>query len=389
MQHYDITIAGAGPAGSAAALYLSRAGFSVLLLEKKMFPRETVCGEFYSPESLDVLDELELKNNYFALDPNPIDTFAVSAVKSLPYRIPLGFTAYGLKRGEFDDMLMQSARRSGSTILMPAELKSVTHNNGKYVVSVQDAQSGQKFSCSEIILAYGKYSSLDSSFSRKPDGVKSGFIGIKYHVPVACTECLYDEGAAYGAVRKNEIHILLSRGIYCGINYVSKRIINVCMLIDQRLTRQVQAGDVLHELYESFPVFRHTFSDAAAVAGLHRYGTGNIYFGRRELISSGMFVAGDAARVIAPLAGDGISMALSSGLLAAMVIEEKLTGRYGKSCEWYENRYGELWMKRYSKRLLYAGAVQRMIFSRLISGLIPDLLPYISRSIPFLIRHTR
>lgn len=387
MHHYDIIIAGAGPAGSAAAVYLSRAGFSVLLLEKKMFPRETVCGEFFSPESLDVLGELELKNSYFTLEPNPIDTFAVSAVKSLPHRFPLGFTAYGLRRGVFDDMLVQSARRSGSTVLMPAELKSAALNKGGYIVTVQDGPSEHEFSCSEVILACGKYSAVDGIFLRTPEGPKSGYIGIKYHVPISCSECLNQRAA--DAMRKNEIHILLSHGIYCGINYVSGGTINACMLIDQRLTGRVPAGDMIHGLIESFPVFRHTFGNAAAIAELHRYGTGNIYFGRRELISTGMFIAGDAARVIAPLAGDGISMALSGGLLAAMIIEEKLTGRYGKPREWYENRYRKLWMKKYSKRLLYAGSLQRMIFNRYISGLIPHLLPYIGQAIPFLIRHTR
>ena len=41
---YDVIIAGAGPAGSQAAITLSRAGRKVLVLEKKVFPRSKPCG---------------------------------------------------------------------------------------------------------------------------------------------------------------------------------------------------------------------------------------------------------------------------------------------------------------------------------------------------------
>ena len=52
---YDLIVIGAGPAGSACAITAARAGAKVLLLEKDHFPRQKVCGEFVSPESLGLL----------------------------------------------------------------------------------------------------------------------------------------------------------------------------------------------------------------------------------------------------------------------------------------------------------------------------------------------
>ena len=52
---YDLIVVGAGPAGSACAITAARAGAKVLLLEKDRFPRQKVCGEFVSPESLGLL----------------------------------------------------------------------------------------------------------------------------------------------------------------------------------------------------------------------------------------------------------------------------------------------------------------------------------------------
>ena len=43
---YDVIIAGAGPAGSSAAIHLATSGLKVLLVEQKKFPRAKLCGEF-------------------------------------------------------------------------------------------------------------------------------------------------------------------------------------------------------------------------------------------------------------------------------------------------------------------------------------------------------
>ncbi|HEV7798443.1 MAG TPA: FAD-dependent monooxygenase, partial [Pyrinomonadaceae bacterium] len=49
---FDVAIAGAGPAGTSAAIELRLKGARVLLIEEKKFPRPKLCGEFISPECL-------------------------------------------------------------------------------------------------------------------------------------------------------------------------------------------------------------------------------------------------------------------------------------------------------------------------------------------------
>jgi len=58
MSRYDVVVVGAGPAGSATAIFLAERGWSVLLLDKASFPRPKVCGELLSPESARLLDRL-------------------------------------------------------------------------------------------------------------------------------------------------------------------------------------------------------------------------------------------------------------------------------------------------------------------------------------------
>src|ERR1700744_3668813 len=57
LMRYDALIIGAGPAGSAAARLLPRAGWRVGLTEKPEFPRRKVCGEFISAPTLAVLKD--------------------------------------------------------------------------------------------------------------------------------------------------------------------------------------------------------------------------------------------------------------------------------------------------------------------------------------------
>src|SRR5574341_2277165 len=55
---YDIAIVGAGPAGSAAAYFLAKAGLNVALLDKADFPRDKTCGDGLTPRALKVLDAM-------------------------------------------------------------------------------------------------------------------------------------------------------------------------------------------------------------------------------------------------------------------------------------------------------------------------------------------
>jgi len=53
----DVLVIGAGPAGSACAQELARAGFDVVLADQQVFPRDKVCGDGLIPDAHRALEE--------------------------------------------------------------------------------------------------------------------------------------------------------------------------------------------------------------------------------------------------------------------------------------------------------------------------------------------
>ena len=66
MSHFDIAIAGCGPAGLAAALLLHRQGHRVTLFERFDQPRPIGSGLMIQPSGLAVLDALGLAPDILA-----------------------------------------------------------------------------------------------------------------------------------------------------------------------------------------------------------------------------------------------------------------------------------------------------------------------------------
>jgi len=54
----DVIVVGAGPAGAATAIFLAERGLDVLVLDRAVFPRPKLCGEYLSPEAARLLDRL-------------------------------------------------------------------------------------------------------------------------------------------------------------------------------------------------------------------------------------------------------------------------------------------------------------------------------------------
>ena len=106
----DVLIVGGGPAGSACARQLVRAGRDVLVMDKQHFPRDKVCAGWITPAVIDAL-ELDCADYAQGRVMQPIRGFRTGIIgdMSVDTRYPHP-ASFGIRRREFDDYLLQRAQ---------------------------------------------------------------------------------------------------------------------------------------------------------------------------------------------------------------------------------------------------------------------------------------
>jgi flavin-dependent dehydrogenase len=380
MQHndYDVAIIGGGPAGSTAGAYLARMGFSVCIIERKEFPREVLCGEFLSREVLDILADLGLQEQFHLLKPNPLSSFRYCPEYPRTFSSPLPFRGYGLKRGAFDMLMLQAAHRAGAAVMQPAEVVRIDRNGSGFELAVSVGADVSSIRCTNVVIAYGKFNALDRTIRGSSLDRPSSLNGIKFHVP----KRLFVDFPG------NEIQIFTTDRLYCGVNCVNDDTVTVCFL-EERSHDDPRPRDRLADLIRTNRHFRKIVRPefSAEIESLPIYGTGNIYFGKRSLSENGMLMIGDAARVIAPLAGDGIGMAMQSGKLAAESLQE---GRLSNlQSDEMLRRYSHRWHSLFRKRLWTAGMVQKVFLTKMGRGMSTRILSIFPGVLSSIIEKTR
>jgi len=291
---YDLIVVGAGPAGSACAITAARAGAKVLLLEKDRFPRHKVCGEFVSSESLGLLRGLLGEKN---LSSHILVSGARFFVDNKCLRFPVSPAAQSIPRYELDAALFETAQRAGATTR-----EGVTVHNVQREKTFQIATSENSFTAKAVVNATGRWSKL-----RQFDVAgKKKWLGLKAH---------FTEQSPAPSV-----DLYFFPGGYCGVTPVDTNAVNACAMVRADVARSLDGVFAKEpELWRRSRSWKSLFPPVT---------TSPLYFQEPETESAGMMLAGDAAGFIDPFAGDGISLALQSGVLAAETIVPFIAGKY-------------------------------------------------------------
>lgn len=372
MNKFDVIIIGGGPAGTSAANYLANYDFNVCLVEKKVFPRDVICGEFLSFRVLDHLKNFGLFDDFINQFPTKIDSLRYST-ENKEFVSELGFTAYSMKRSKFDDMLLCSAKDKGINIYQPYEALTIKKKLDNFIVEIANDGEHLELTANNVFSAYGKQNVLDKYLNRHFFGKKSSLTGIKF----------YAEKNNIQNFLSNEIRIYTSSNVYCGVDQVNDKEINFCLLTNGN------NSIAFDNLYSQNKFFASLFKDGIKDLFMQakKYGTGNVYFGKKNVIENGIYMMGDSARMIAPLTGDGIDMAMEAGYIAANVLKEKR--EHNLSNEQAQGLYEGRWERTFSSRIRNAKMVQNILLSNRLyplTSIIPTLYPGIIKKI---IKYTR
>jgi flavin-dependent dehydrogenase len=112
----EVCVIGGGPAGSAFANRMARFGHSVLLLERRAFPRPHI-GEGISPGLMPLLEMLDLESTDA---PGFRQTSSALINWEHAHRVELNKLSWSVDRAVFDLRLLDSAKRVGVRVLQPA-----------------------------------------------------------------------------------------------------------------------------------------------------------------------------------------------------------------------------------------------------------------------------
>ena len=141
MHHAEVVIAGAGPAGSTAALVLARRGIPVLLLDRASFPRPKLCGGLLTWKSVRLLERVHGCAATDLIEDGVVDTVTDGyAVCHRGRPLSLGRFAYPfhlIRRTAFDSRLLDLARQAGAQVVQECEVAGSSPDGTVYTARGQ------------------------------------------------------------------------------------------------------------------------------------------------------------------------------------------------------------------------------------------------------------
>ena len=156
----DVLVIGAGPAGSAAAVTLSRLGRQVTMVDRAVFPRDKCCGDGLTTAALRRLEHLGLDPAAVASWQPVTDVVVVSAggrQVSLPLPQDGGSFAVSARRVDLDSALVDLARAAGAKVVEGHGVVAVGAAPGGTGVWV-DLDDGRRLAARYLVAADGMWS---------------------------------------------------------------------------------------------------------------------------------------------------------------------------------------------------------------------------------------
>ncbi len=300
-----IAVIGGGLAGAAAAIKLARAGHPVTLFERDPEPKHKVCGEFLSGEALDLLDGLGVSARH--LGAVPVRRVRLcSATRVTENALP--FPAMSLTRLRLDEAMLQAATAAGAEVHRGVAVETLESTNGSWNLRLSD---GTVCDAENVMLASGKH---DLRGHSRPRGMQGDLVALKMYWRLAPAQ-----RAALGEALDGAVELLLHPGGYTGLQCVEDGVANLSALVNRRSLAKLGGWPgFLTMLRETCPQAEQRLRGAEpllpkplAVSAIP-YG-----FLRRHAIGNGLWAVGDQAAVIPSFTGDGMSIALYSGVRAA------------------------------------------------------------------------
>lgn len=368
---YDIGIVGGGLGGLSLSILLRRMGHTVVLFEKEAYPFHRVCGEYISRESEPFLQELGIDLETLALP--KIDKLQISSPKGLVVKHQLSLGGIGISRFLLDELLYNIAKEEGVIVNISDKVSDIKYNDNHFTIQ---ANSGI-YNVDVAVASSGKKSNLDIKWQRpfiqqKPNKLNN-YIGVKYHIK---TDFPLDTIALHNF-----------KDGYCGISAIEDGKYCLCYLTTA--ANLMQSGNTILEMEKTIlqenPFLKKVFSESEFLFS-EPVVISQVSFQKKALIESHVIMMGDAAGMITPLCGNGMSMAMHSAKIASKYIHQFLLGEIQR--ETLEKTYSKHWKSQFDTRLRIGRSIQAMFGKPLATELFLKTLKPFPNLVGFLVKLT-
>ncbi|MDZ7878815.1 MAG: NAD(P)/FAD-dependent oxidoreductase [Saprospiraceae bacterium] len=320
---YDCAIIGGGLAGLCLSVQLAKHGHQVVLFEKNAYPFHKVCGEYISMESWAFLERLGVPLSDWSLP--KINRLGVSSTQGFMLNADLKLGGFGVSRYTLDNFLVQLARENGVTIFDNCKVQDIDNQIIKTNKGIFEAR----------IMA-GSYGKISPSFMDKQDAPKKNYIGVKYHIETDFPD--------------DRIELHNFKDGYCGISKIDKNQYCLCYLTtaDNLKNHGKDIAQMEQSVLMRNPFLKRIFKESTFLFDKPEV-ISNVTFNAKTTFANDVILLGDAAGAIAPLCGNGMSLAMRASYLLTPLISDFLNEKMLKTQ--LTKQYDELWRGQFANRI--------------------------------------
>ncbi|HEX6892002.1 MAG TPA: NAD(P)/FAD-dependent oxidoreductase [Chryseolinea sp.] len=326
----QVIIIGAGPAGAATSIFLSKAGIQHLILEKEKFPRDKVCGDACGGKTAFVLrkadplwmEEIFQRSTQYMPTHGALFFSPDGRSLSIPFSrknvLPGQAAGFTTPRLTFDNFLFEKLATSYSEIHQNVSLKTIQRTD-EGLVKVNFIEDGKDVEVTAPLMigADGDKSQVRKVLLNRDTNSKAYCVALRS----------YYKGVT-GLHSENYIELHWLTEVVPGYFWIfplpnGLANVGIGMLSEQVRKKKLNLREVMLHAIEHSPNLRPRFMNATRVDKIQGWGLPMCL--KQEPVSGNNFMlVGDAANLVDPFTGEGIGNALYSGMLAAEACRDAL-----------------------------------------------------------------